>query len=135
VCVWQKIILLTYFTIQFIFATIHGSIALFGTIHEFCYTISANFYFYLQYFQQKILSFNKISRSQTNPKFAYLLGKHALGICYLFFFFCMDVSVNTGVPFWNYHYIYIQLENHNKLLRFFLKINPSLIFFLMWINP
>ena len=37
---------------------------LFGTIHESYYTILANFYFYLQYFQQKIFSFNKITRSQ-----------------------------------------------------------------------
>ena len=28
-------------------------IALFVTIHEFHYTISTKFYFYLQYFQQK----------------------------------------------------------------------------------
>jgi len=40
-----------YFTIQFIFATIYGPIALFGTIHESHRTISTNFYFYLQYFQ------------------------------------------------------------------------------------
>ena len=30
-----------------------GSTALFGTIHGFHYTILANFYFYLQYFQKK----------------------------------------------------------------------------------
>ena len=36
-CVWQKLFLLAYFTIQFIFATIYRS-------HG---TISANFYFYL----------------------------------------------------------------------------------------
>ena len=33
-----------------------------------------------------------------------------------------------------YIYIYIQFENHNKLLRVFKNINPSLLF-LMWINP
>ena len=43
----------TYFTIQLIFATIHSSIALFGTIHRSHYIISANFYLYLQYFSQK----------------------------------------------------------------------------------
>ena len=41
---------------------------LFGTIHESHYIISANFYFYLQYFQQKIFNFSKISGSQTDPK-------------------------------------------------------------------
>ena len=40
-------------------------IAIFGTIHGFHCTISANFYIYLWYFQQKVFSFSKISRSQT----------------------------------------------------------------------
>ena len=44
-----------------------GLIALFGTIYESHYTISANFSLYLQYFQQKVFSFNKISESQTDP--------------------------------------------------------------------
>ena len=38
---------------------------LFGTIHESHFTISVNFYFYLQYFQQKVFNFSKISGSQT----------------------------------------------------------------------
>ena len=42
-------------------------IALFGTIYEFHCTISTDLYLYLQYFQQKIFNFNKISRSQTGP--------------------------------------------------------------------
>ena len=37
-------------------------IALFGTIHESHYTISTNFYLYLQYFKQKVMS-----GSQTDP--------------------------------------------------------------------
>ena len=37
-----------------------GSIILCGTIYGSHCTISANFYFYLQYFQQKVFSFNKI---------------------------------------------------------------------------
>ena len=45
-----------------------GSTTLFGTIHRFHYIISANFYLYLQYFQQKNFSFNKISGSQSEPK-------------------------------------------------------------------
>ena len=43
-----------------------GPTALFGTIHGSYRTISANFYFYLQYFQQKVFSFSKISKSQTD---------------------------------------------------------------------
>ena len=39
--------------------------ALFGTIHGFHCIISANFYLYLWYFQQKVFSFSKISESQT----------------------------------------------------------------------
>ena len=38
-------------------------------IHESHCTILANFYLYLQYFQQKVFSFSKISGSQTNPKY------------------------------------------------------------------
>ena len=41
--------------------------ALFGTICGSHYTISANFYLYLQYFQQKVFSFSKISGSQISP--------------------------------------------------------------------
>ena len=39
---------------------------LFVTIHKSHCTISANFYLYLQYFQQKVFSFSKISGFQTN---------------------------------------------------------------------
>ena len=45
VCLWLK--KPTYFTIQLIFTTIHGSITIFGTIHGFHCTILTNFYFYL----------------------------------------------------------------------------------------
>ena len=37
---------------------------LFDTIYEIHYTISANFYLYLQYFQQKVFNFNKINKFQ-----------------------------------------------------------------------
>ena len=40
---------------------------LFGTIYRSYCTILANFYLYLQYFQQKNFSFSNISRYQTNP--------------------------------------------------------------------
>ena len=56
--VWIQIINENYFAIQLIFFTIYGS-------H---YTISTNFYLYLQYFQQKVFSFSKISGFQTDPK-------------------------------------------------------------------
>ena len=45
-----------------------GPTVLFDTIHRSYYIISANFYFYLQYFQQKIFSFNQINEFLTNPK-------------------------------------------------------------------
>ena len=67
VCVGQKLFLPTYFTIQLIFVTIYGLYIIFGIIHGSHYTILANFYFYLQYFQQKVLSFSKISGFQTDP--------------------------------------------------------------------
>ena len=67
-CVWQKlksqlILLFSLFLLLFM-----GLTALFGTIHGSHCTISTNFYLYLQYFQQKIFSFSKISGSQTDPK-------------------------------------------------------------------
>ena len=40
--------------------------ALFGTIYGFYYTISTDFYLYLLYLQQKVFSFSKISKFQTN---------------------------------------------------------------------
>ena len=40
-----------------------GLTALFDNIHEPHYTILANFYFYLRYFQQKVFNFSKISES------------------------------------------------------------------------
>ena len=45
-----------------------GPIALVDTIYGSYYTISTNFYLYLQYFQQKIFSFSKINESQTDPQ-------------------------------------------------------------------
>ena len=44
-----------------------GPTTLFDTIHDSHCTILTNIYFYLQYFQQKIFSFNKISESQIDP--------------------------------------------------------------------
>ena len=46
-----------------------GPTALFDIIHGSHGTISANFYFYLQYFQQKVLSFSKINGFQTHPNY------------------------------------------------------------------
>jgi len=45
-----------------------GPTALFDTIHWSYCTISVNFYIYLQYFQQKVFNFSKISKSQTDLK-------------------------------------------------------------------
>ena len=45
-----------------------GLNAFFDIIHGFHYIILANFYLYLQYFQQKVFSFSKNSGSQTDPK-------------------------------------------------------------------
>ena len=45
-----------------------GPTALFSITYKFHRTISANFYFYLQYFQQKVFSFSKINGSRIDPK-------------------------------------------------------------------
>ena len=82
-CVFGKNIFcqLNYFTIQFIFAIIHGSY----------YTISVNFYFYLQYFKQKVFNFNKINGSQINLKID--MGERVLFNSFLqiFFYFYSNV--------------------------------------------
>ena len=61
--IYQLILLFSLFLLLLM-----GFTALFSTIHRSHYTISANFYLYLQYFQQKIFNFSKISGSQTDPK-------------------------------------------------------------------
>ena len=48
-----------------------GLTTLFDIIYDSHYTILAKFYFYLQYIQLEIFSFNKINESQTNTKFAF----------------------------------------------------------------
>ena len=55
----QFILLFSLFLLLFT-----NSIVLFDITHEFHYTISANFYLYLQYFQQKVFNFNKINGFQ-----------------------------------------------------------------------
>ena len=67
--VQQKLFLSIYFTIQLNFLLSINLTALFGTIYKSHCTISANFYLYLQYFQQKVFSFNKINRSQMDPQY------------------------------------------------------------------
>ena len=61
-----------------------GSTAFFGIMYGSHCTISANFYLYLQYFQQKVFSFSKINESQTDPKSFYLeLILHLLRVSYM----------------------------------------------------
>ena len=59
---WFSPLLFSLFLLLFM-----GSTELFGTIHGSHCTISTNFYLYLQYFQQKVFNFSKIS-DQTYPK-------------------------------------------------------------------
>ena len=49
-----------------------GPTIFFDTIYGSHYTISANFYIYLKYFQQKVFNFNKINGSQTNLRYTFL---------------------------------------------------------------
>ena len=53
-------------------------IALFCTIRRSHNTISTNIYVYLQYFQQKVFSFNKINGFQTDLRLHFLQD---LGLC------------------------------------------------------
>ena len=59
----QLILLLNLFLLLFMDPT-----TLFGIFYRSYNTISANFYLYLQYFQQKNFSFRKISESQMDLK-------------------------------------------------------------------
>ena len=61
----ELVLLFRLFLLLFI-----GLTTLIDTIHRFHYTISVNCYFYLQYFQQKVFNFSKISKSQTDPQCA-----------------------------------------------------------------
>ena len=56
-------------------------IALFCTIRRSHNTISTNIYLYLQYFQQKVFSFNKINGFQTDLRLHFLQD---LGLCIAF---------------------------------------------------
>ena len=57
----QLILLFSLFLLLFM-----DPIALFGTVHGSHYTILANFYLYLQYFQQKNFSLSKINKRIPN---------------------------------------------------------------------
>ena len=89
----QFILLFSLFLLLFI-----GFIELFGIIYEFYCTISTNFYLYLQYFQQKVFSFNKIRESQIDPM--GLFGIHLFGknwkasLFYYLFYFCYYLWVS-----------------------------------------
>ena len=76
----QLILLFNLFLLLFISLT-----ALFGIIYGFYCTISTNIYLYLQYFQQKVFSFSKISRSQIGSQ--CLFGQ--LIFCQLFLLFSL----------------------------------------------
>ena len=84
---------------------------LFGTIHRSYCTISANFYLYKQYFQQKIFSFSKISGSQTD--FWYVFSN----LCFLVF-------------------IMISCINHPKprIFRLIAKFGSFDLFVFNWLN-
>ena len=75
--VWLELKKSTYFTI------INRSQYSFDTIHRSYYIISVNFYFYLQYIQQKVFNFSKISKSQTYHYYycLFFVGSHMLANC------------------------------------------------------
>jgi len=56
-----------YFTIQLIFAAIHGLHCTFWYYSWPHCTILANFYLYLHYFQQNVFSFSKIKQYLNRP--------------------------------------------------------------------
>ena len=89
----QFILLFSLFLLLFM-----DFIELFGITYGFHYTISTNFYLYLQYFQQKVFSFNKIWGSQTDPMGLFgihLFGKNwKVSLFYYLFYFCYYLWVS-----------------------------------------
>ena len=71
-----------------------GPVALFDTIYESHYTISTNFYLYLQYFQQKVFNFSKIRRSQIDLKIAFFFLGGFYGLFYFILFFLKNLTQN-----------------------------------------
>jgi len=58
-CYWMPLNLLVQITFCLILQfSVRLALIIFAIIYEFHYTISVNFYLYLQYFQQKVFSFN-----------------------------------------------------------------------------
>ena len=75
----------TYFIIQLIFTTIMVPLHFLVLFMSQTVLFQLTFTFIYSTFSKKIFSFNKISESQIDPKFAYMLAKHTLGICDFFF--------------------------------------------------
>ena len=89
----QLILLFSLFLLLFT-----GPTTLFDTIHGSHCIISANFYFYLLYFQQNFFNFSQINKSQTDP----LSDEASIGLegakrgkirAFFFFFFCVDGTI------------------------------------------
>ena len=66
---------------------------------SYCIT-SANFYLYQHYFQQKVFSFSKISKSQTDPKTkisgrSFFIFKYLLNNMYWIFYFSFKIYLKN----------------------------------------
>ena len=72
ICIFSVHLALLIFTNLFLLLFMSHT-ALFCTIFRSHYIISTNFYFYLQYFQQKIFSFSEINESQTDKPYFYAI--------------------------------------------------------------
>ena len=75
-CICSKLksqfILLFNLFFLLLFLLFLSSTAFFGIIHESYYTISVNFYLYLQYFQQKNFSLIKLVNLKQTLKYIYI---------------------------------------------------------------
>ena len=121
----QFILLFSLFLLLFI-----GSIILFGTIYGFHCTILVNFYLYLQYFQQKVFNFSKISKSQTDLVCIWLCLKSQLILLFsLFLLLFMDSTALFGTIHGSYYTIsanfYLYLQYYQQKIFNFSKISGS----------
>ena len=92
-------LLFSLFLVLFISFTV-----LFGTIYRSHCTISINFYFYLQYFQQKMFSFSKIRRSQIDSQSLRIKLEYQEWIEFLFFNVVLHMT-----PFLKINFYFLKL--------------------------
>ena len=101
----QLVLLFSLFLLLFMNYTV-----LFDTIHRFYCIISADFYLYLLYFQQKVFSFSKINESQIDPQCVF--GSKLKNQFILLFNFFLLLFMNPTILFGTIHESYYTISTN-----------------------